>query len=88
MAEQLEQRIGAAHAKDLALEMAAVQARATFADFTEEQRVILMGVAEGAALPFDAVLLTQVLAHPESLPKEIAEAAQAAGAEGYDFLKN
>jgi len=88
VAEQLEQRIGAAHAKDLALEMAAVQARGTFADFTEEQRVILMGVAEGAALPFDAVLLMQVLAHPEALPKEIAEAAQTAGAEGYDLLKS
>lgn len=88
VAEQLERRTGAAYAKDLALEMAAVQARGTFADFTEEQRVILMGVAEGAALPFDAVLLMQVLAHPEALPKEVAEAAQAAGAEGYDLLKS
>jgi len=56
------------------------------ADFTEEQRVILMGIAEGARLPFDAVLLMQVLSKPNLLPQEIRGVLQKNEDAGFNLL--
>jgi len=66
----------------------AVHVRREFADFTEEQRAILMGLAEGASVPFDALLLLQVFSHPERLPEEAAAAVQALNVAGCDFFAN
>jgi hypothetical protein len=57
--------------------------RADALDPAREEQVILMGIAEGAELPFEAVLLLQALAAPEPdraafLPADIA---------GIDFLE-
>jgi len=56
------------------------------ADFTEEQRVILMGIAEGSKLPFDAVLLMQVLSKPESLPQEFRAIVKENAGAGFNLL--
>ena len=66
--------------------LAAVHIRGQYADFTEEQRVILMGVAQGSGLPFDAILLLQIMARPESLPEEAAPRLDTLNIEGYPFL--
>jgi hypothetical protein len=66
--------------------VAAVHIRGQYADFTEEQRVILMGVAQGSGLPFDAILLLQIMARPESLPEEAAALLDTLNIEGYPFL--
>ena len=54
---------------------AALAIRSEYANFTEEERVTLMGVSEGARLPFDMVLLAQVLARPEALTPELRKLA-------------
>lgn len=73
-------------ARVLARQLAAEHVRGQFADFTEEQRVILMGVAQGAGLPFDAIMLLQMMVQPNTLPKEAARVIEEMQIAGYDFL--
>ena len=50
--------------------------RMEFADFSAEERVRLMGIAEGAGLPFDAVMFLQLLADKDRQPQRFSEAVQ------------
>ena len=73
-------------ARAMRAQLAAVLIREHYAGFSAEQRAILMGVAEGAGLPFDAVLWLQVLAQPGMLPLEVRGALKNTPAAGMDFL--
>jgi hypothetical protein len=72
-------------------QLAAALFRSQAGDFTAEQRARLMGAAEGAGIPFDAVVLLHALADLTTLPEEaqlFVKMAQAQGGdvEGYSFF--
>ncbi|MFP4499438.1 MAG: hypothetical protein ACLFTT_00430 [Candidatus Hydrogenedentota bacterium] len=63
----------------------------TQADFSEEERVIMMAAAQALDLPYDAVVLMQLFATPDRLPADFKSymgiiQASAGQAEGHDFL--
>ena len=65
---------------------AALFIRERYAIFTEEERAILMGIAEGANLPFDAVLILQTLSAPAAMPDKAVTIVQQLGLTGINFL--
>ncbi len=77
--------LGDEEAAIIARKAAATYIRMEFANFTEEERVRLMGVAEGADLPFDAVLLLQFLANKAKMPQEVAGLIEMLAAQGHDL---
>jgi hypothetical protein len=66
---------------------AATYLRSEAADYTPEQRVMLMGVAEAVALPFDAVLLLDALSAQDKLPQEITAILFIVGLKGFKILE-
>lgn len=65
---------------------AALFIRERYATFTEEERAILMGIAEGANLPFDAILILQTLSNPSSMSDKAEALVQQLGLKGVDFF--
>jgi uncharacterized coiled-coil protein SlyX len=55
----------------VARQAAATYIRTSASDYTPEQRTSLMGIAQGAGLPYDAVLLMDVLQDTSGLPAQI-----------------
>ena len=70
----------------LALHLAGTSIRRDYAAFSDEDRVVLMGVAEGAGMPFDAVLLLQMLSEAEKLPEQARIVVEGFGIPGFDAL--
>ena len=66
-------------------QLAAALFRSEAGEFTAEQRVRLMGAAEGAGIPFDAVVLLQALSDLSSLPEEAQLFVRMAQAQGGDI---
>lgn len=50
---------------------AATYLRISAADYTPDQRTTLMGISDAVGLPYDAVLLMDVLSKPASLPQQV-----------------
>ena len=69
-------------------QVAATGLRLEFLTFTPEEQVVLMGVAEGAGLPYDAIVLLQALMKQDLLPPEVAPLIKLMKATGYDSLGN
>ena len=82
----LPERLSQSERNAITQQLAARHIREQYAKFTQEQRAILMGAAQGAGLPFDAVLLLQLMARPENLPPEVQKALQSINHPGYNFL--
>lgn len=55
-------------------------------EFTDEEKTILTGVADGANLPFDAIALTQWLFEPSQIPDEAKPLLSSLNIEGMNFL--
>jgi hypothetical protein len=79
-------RVSADEAGGLLLQALSLRCRRDFAELSEEQRVILMGVAQGAEIPFDALLLLQTFSLPERLPADLQGAVKKLGVRGGDYL--
>ncbi len=91
-AQALIGRLEPAQLVRAAQQLAGAFVRAEFIDFTPEQWIKLMGVSEGAQLPFDSVLLMQFLVSGQELPGQASGIVRlikgmAGGVElGYDFF--
>lgn len=83
--EAIMAKLGEAEAATIARKLAAVFVRTEFTDFSAEDRVRLMGMAQGAGLPFDAVLLLQFLSNREDMPEQAAGIFELIEAQGYDL---
>jgi hypothetical protein len=70
----------------LAVQFLSVFGRQQFADWSDEKRVTLMGAADGAEQPFDAIFVLQFIATPSGLPEEATKALPALDIKGIDFL--
>ncbi len=77
--------ISAEDAAILSKKVAATFVRMEFADFSEEDRVRLMGVAEGAGLPFDAILLLQFLSDKSKMTEQVRAIVQMMEEQGNDL---
>lgn len=55
--------------------------------YSDAQRTRLMGIADGAALPFDAIMLLQYLATPGQMDESLAAIFGLLNVKGIDFLK-
>lgn len=64
----------------------AMRFRSEYAAFSEEQRVMLMGAAHGAGMPFDAVMLLQLFSGKDGLPEPVRKMVESLQPAGYDFL--
>lgn len=84
--EELAARVPQSDAVKLAVQFAAVFAREQSQDLTDEQRARLMGVAEGAKLPVDAIILLQFLVNPVGVPEGAAQLFAAIQFTSMDFL--
>lgn len=82
---EMLQKLDDAQVQAIMKQVAATLFRAEFADFSEEQRVILMGVADGAQIPFDAAVLMQALSQADQLPAQVQAVLQLATAQGGDL---
>ena len=66
--------------------LAARLLRSQYADFTEEERATLMGVAEGSRTSFDLILFMQILSDPNRLPAATRPLAVSCPSASIDFL--
>lgn len=71
----------------VARQVAATYLRAEFADNTAEERVTIMGVAQGAGLAYDAVVLLDTLSRPEKFPQEVQAILMLLQLQGYKVLE-
>lgn len=69
----------------LSKKVAATYVRMEFADFSEEERVRLMGIAEGAEMPFDGILLLQFLSDKSRMPEQVRAIVQLMEDQGNDL---
>jgi len=71
---------------NLAVQGLSVYGRMQYAEWPAAKWVTLMGVADGAGVPFDAVFVLQFIATPAGLPEEATKVLPALEIEGIDFL--
>lgn len=86
--QQLAAKVSTSDSVNIAIQFAAVFAREQCQDFTDEQRAKLIGVAENARLPVDAIMLLQFLVNPVNVPQEAVQLFAAIQFTGMDFLKD
>ncbi|MDQ1255534.1 MAG: hypothetical protein QG656_126 [Candidatus Hydrogenedentes bacterium] len=85
-AMKILEKVPPSDAIDIGKQYAAYYVRHEKASFTDKDWVTLMGAADGAQLPFDAIMMLQFMFNPAGLPKEAAAIFDLLEVKGIDFL--
>jgi hypothetical protein len=85
-AMKILEKVPPSDAIDIGKQYAAYYVRHEKSGFTDKDWTILMGAADGAQLPFDAIMMLQFMFNPAGLPKEAASIFELLEVKGIDFL--
>ncbi len=86
-AEKILKKVPSKEAIEIGKQYGAYFVRHEKAHLNDEERVVLMGIADGAKLPFDSIMLLQFMATPEGgLPDEAKAIMDYLKVKGVDFL--